>query len=707
MRIVSLSVLMGKSTFISLAIATALFRAAVCHPATTSRNVFRLGNLNINARAEVAGTASATESLDPSQDFRWIQHWASLGDSYAAAIGAGGNTKGADSYYCSRYDGGYASLMEQAFGEPQKGSYRNWQFYACSGETSVDIKKNQVPRLKDGSQQLITMSAGGNDVGFSVALKACILLPTTQDACDKALKASEDSIENELEGNIKALAESLLPKLAEGGFVVWTLYGKFFNEEPGHCDNERWCFFDLIIRECLPLKDTLRKRFNELVGKANIKISKALEWVKNDKEVDIRQAKWGGAPRALHGRFCEPDSAHKVDDYSNRLLAFIRQDTDQTDLKVKRQANLTFMGTATANPTGTDVVTAGADTPTPIAKGELNAWHKDAEGQTIPDSLLKLFHPTRFGHYLIFLAAMAAVEAGEAAKLQIGDGMGECTIHDAPKGPESEGKTCYGQDGKKWAGSTAMRDAVNQFCGDYQNLVPSYKDADKGETRLDFFDGYEDALSIGINWSTARLMPKTTCTDSFMKIVSGCDGDRSPGWYKFGGTFVDYKYGTMFIDPKIDGYHEHRDCEDPKSPDVKDLYAPDWFLAEAAGNFCRDHGGIFDIKPQTIVEQETENNQYGVVKATFQWLLPASDSAVIGFIEDECKHNFQKIIDQCPSTGEDPDIWKYGGVYTVDELQFTLEVLGRSALDDDTPEEVPEEVPEEEDEPVFLPGATD
>ena len=118
------------------------------------------------------------DGIIPSTDFSWIRNWAALGDSYAAGIGVGKLHSDADAASCSRYDESYPDQMDLYFGDPPSGSSRSFQHYACSGDTSQMIKNNQVPRLKDGSQDFITLSAGGNDVGFSDVLKTCIFLPT-------------------------------------------------------------------------------------------------------------------------------------------------------------------------------------------------------------------------------------------------------------------------------------------------------------------------------------------------------------------------------------------------------------------------------------------------------------------------------------------------------------------------------------------------
>lgn len=274
----------------------------------------------VSSSLRKASLVGRDDGLDTSTDFSWIQHWAALGDSYAAGIGAGTVRPEADAASCSRYDEAYPSLMETYFGDPPSGSFRSFQFYACSGDTSKMIRDGQVPRLNDGSQDFITLSAGGNDVGFSDVLKACIFLPSSvcsdtqvgvlltlmvsqQSDCGAALQKASDMINNDLENNINDLLKAVLPKLSPNGFIIYTLYGKFFNESPGECDKQGWCFLALPpFRNCLNLTVDIRKKFNELVAAANKKILNAIDASNKWQSKKIRPVNWTGIPSALHGQ---------------------------------------------------------------------------------------------------------------------------------------------------------------------------------------------------------------------------------------------------------------------------------------------------------------------------------------------------------------------------------------------------------------------
>ncbi|KAH7109411.1 glycosyl hydrolase family 71-domain-containing protein [Dendryphion nanum] len=114
-------------------------------------------------------------------DFRWVESYLAMGDSFAAGIGVGEVRPESDAYGCSRYSGAYPLKVQEAIQSP------NFVFTACSGDKSTDIIKNQFSKawyIGPGLTQvrtfdLVTMSAGGNDVGFSDVLKGCLFLPTS------------------------------------------------------------------------------------------------------------------------------------------------------------------------------------------------------------------------------------------------------------------------------------------------------------------------------------------------------------------------------------------------------------------------------------------------------------------------------------------------------------------------------------------------
>ena len=132
---------------------------------------------------------------------------------------------------CSRYDNSYPSLMNSnvQFGY---GTDRKFQYIACSGYLSPQTLELQVPQLESGLQ-LITLSSGGNDVGLSALLDACVFqwsIPGTTAKCETQLKKTEDLISKTLRGNLDKLYAAVKPKLASGAKAYVTGYAKFFGQ---------------------------------------------------------------------------------------------------------------------------------------------------------------------------------------------------------------------------------------------------------------------------------------------------------------------------------------------------------------------------------------------------------------------------------------------------------------------------------------------
>jgi hypothetical protein len=103
-------------------------------------------------------------------EFKWIQRFTAIGDSFSAGIDAGSVTHDSDSVACSKYDGAYPLKMQSFIKAPF------FKHIACTGAVISDMIEKQNPQTGYG-QDLTTISAGGNDVGFSEVLKACIFRP--------------------------------------------------------------------------------------------------------------------------------------------------------------------------------------------------------------------------------------------------------------------------------------------------------------------------------------------------------------------------------------------------------------------------------------------------------------------------------------------------------------------------------------------------
>ena len=151
-----------------------------------------------------------SQSTDPG-DLSFIKTWAAIGDSYAAGIGAGNKLQSS----CSRYDSSYPNLINVQLGEDT--SDIDFTFIACSGAKFPEITK-QANSL-NGGQQMITISAGGNDAGVIDALNDCVYtFKVFSGSCEQTLANIQQVIDSDgFSSSVDGLISAAMSKLAPGG----------------------------------------------------------------------------------------------------------------------------------------------------------------------------------------------------------------------------------------------------------------------------------------------------------------------------------------------------------------------------------------------------------------------------------------------------------------------------------------------------------
>jgi GDSL-like Lipase/Acylhydrolase family len=95
--------------------------------------------------------------------------YVALGDSYAAGVGAFSYLPGTVESKCYRATDGYAEKIAAA-------TNLSLEFPACMGAKVHDLMEGKKAQLRTVGvdTQLVTLSIGGNDVGFSPVLQSCI-----------------------------------------------------------------------------------------------------------------------------------------------------------------------------------------------------------------------------------------------------------------------------------------------------------------------------------------------------------------------------------------------------------------------------------------------------------------------------------------------------------------------------------------------------
>lgn len=136
--------------------------------------------------------------------------YVALGDSYSAGVGSGGSTDST----CYRSPNGYAPLIAK-----QRGLTLNYQ--ACSGATTADVTSKQLAALS-GSTSYVSMTIGGNDVGFANTITECAK-PAWVSDCAGSINSGRAILTGSMPGRYSTLFSSIAgrapsAKVAIGGY---------------------------------------------------------------------------------------------------------------------------------------------------------------------------------------------------------------------------------------------------------------------------------------------------------------------------------------------------------------------------------------------------------------------------------------------------------------------------------------------------------
>ncbi|MEU7904344.1 SGNH/GDSL hydrolase family protein [Actinoplanes sp. NPDC049118] len=151
-----------------------------------------------------------------------ISEWdyVALGDSYSSGVGASGQTG-----LCLRSANGYPGLWEKA-NDPK--SYRS---AACSGATTASLRSGQLSALNGGTD-LVTVTIGGNDVGFAPAVITCTLV--SDSACAAVVAQAMAVLRDQMPAKFDATYADIRRK-APNAKVVVLGYPILFDETVANC----------------------------------------------------------------------------------------------------------------------------------------------------------------------------------------------------------------------------------------------------------------------------------------------------------------------------------------------------------------------------------------------------------------------------------------------------------------------------------------
>ena len=115
----------------------------------------------------VVAAAVVFTSTGPADTTTW--NYVAMGDSYSSGVGTGSYTLDST---CKRSVYAYPYLFMQ------KHKMGSFQFVACSGAKTTDLIAKQLSALS-ASTNLVTMTIGGNDIGFASLIQQCTLSDCT------------------------------------------------------------------------------------------------------------------------------------------------------------------------------------------------------------------------------------------------------------------------------------------------------------------------------------------------------------------------------------------------------------------------------------------------------------------------------------------------------------------------------------------------
>ncbi|HVB44561.1 MAG TPA: SGNH/GDSL hydrolase family protein [Streptosporangiaceae bacterium] len=151
-----------------------------------------------------AGAANASGTIN----------YVALGDSYSSGDGAGNYSDGS----CLESSNAYPVLWYDSHG----GTFTN---ETCAGATTTDVLNSQLGPLS-ASTTLVTITIGGNDVGFANVMTTCVLGATSQ--CVSAVQTAENEAITTLPGELDNTLSAIKSRAPNAKVVVLD-YPQFYD----------------------------------------------------------------------------------------------------------------------------------------------------------------------------------------------------------------------------------------------------------------------------------------------------------------------------------------------------------------------------------------------------------------------------------------------------------------------------------------------
>jgi lysophospholipase L1-like esterase len=151
----------------------------------------------------VAVTASPAANAAPAVNY------VALGDSYSSGVGAGDYISSSGS--CERSTNAYPEQWADA-NHPA-----SFVSVACANATTASVVSSELSALSSRTT-LVSITIGGNDVGFTGVMTTCVLLPTS--SCLSAISAAETLVADVLPGSLNATLQAIRQDAPNARIVV-------------------------------------------------------------------------------------------------------------------------------------------------------------------------------------------------------------------------------------------------------------------------------------------------------------------------------------------------------------------------------------------------------------------------------------------------------------------------------------------------------
>jgi lysophospholipase L1-like esterase len=170
--------------------------------------------------ALTSAVALALTSLGSAADAASSVNYVALGDSYSSGVGTG-----SESGSCQQSSQAYGPLWAAA------NAPASFTFAACTGAKIPDVESSQLSALS-ASTTLVSITIGGNDVGFSTIMETCVL--DSDSSCESAINAGVSAAQNTLPAQFATLYSDIRAA-APNAKVVYLDYPLFYDTSVSGC----------------------------------------------------------------------------------------------------------------------------------------------------------------------------------------------------------------------------------------------------------------------------------------------------------------------------------------------------------------------------------------------------------------------------------------------------------------------------------------